>query len=55
MARAHGTGIVDEVNIPERWSAADNVAWKAPLAGLGVSSPIVAGDRLRIHWHDSAC
>ncbi len=42
----HGTGIADDTNVPERWSAADNVAWKAPLAGLGVSSPIVAGDRV---------
>ena len=42
----HGTGIADDTNVPERWSAGDNVAWKAQLAGLGVSSPIVAGDRV---------
>jgi outer membrane protein assembly factor BamB len=41
-----GTGVTDEKNLPERWSATDNVAWTAPLAGLGVSSPIVSGDRV---------
>ena len=41
-----GTGITDERNLPERWSATENVAWKASLAGLGVSSPIVSGDRV---------
>jgi outer membrane protein assembly factor BamB len=41
-----GNGIADEKNLPERWSATENVAWKAALAGQGVSSPIVAGDRV---------
>ena len=36
----------DEKNLPVRWSATENVAWKAPLGGVGVSSPIVAGDRV---------
>jgi outer membrane protein assembly factor BamB len=44
----HGTGIADDPNAPERWSAADNVAWKAALAGIGVSSPIVTGDRVLV-------
>jgi len=34
-----------ETGLPTRWSATENVAWTAPLAGLGVSSPIVWGDR----------
>src|SRR5437867_1441421 len=42
----HGNGIADEKGLPERWSATDNVAWKAGLAGLGVSSPIVFGDHV---------
>jgi outer membrane protein assembly factor BamB len=29
-----------------KWSATENVAWKAPIGGLGVSTPIVAGDRV---------
>ena len=39
-----GTGISDERNLPERWSATENVAWKSPLVGVGVSSPIVVGE-----------
>src|SRR5262245_31919215 len=42
----HGSGIADDANVPDRWSAAENLVWKAPLAGLGVSSPIVSGDRV---------
>jgi outer membrane protein assembly factor BamB len=41
-----GTGSTTETRLPERWSATENIAWKAPLAGLGVSSPIVAGNRI---------
>ena len=41
-----GSGIADERNLPERWSATENVAWKADLGGQGVSSPIVSGDRV---------
>jgi outer membrane protein assembly factor BamB len=29
-----------------KWSATENVAWKAPIGGLGVSTPIVVGDRV---------
>jgi len=39
-----GTGATDEKDLPVRWSASDNVAWKASLGGVGVSSPIVAGN-----------
>jgi outer membrane protein assembly factor BamB len=42
----HGNGIADDKNLPDRWSATENIAWKAELAGLGVSSPIVFGDRV---------
>ena len=41
-----GTGTTAETKLPEKWSATENVAWKAPLAGLGVSSPIVSGNRI---------
>ena len=41
-----GTGTTPETKLPEKWSATENVAWKAPLAGLGVSSPIVSGNRI---------
>jgi outer membrane protein assembly factor BamB len=42
----HGSGIADETNLPDRWSATENVAWKADLSGLGVSTPIVWADRI---------
>ena len=41
-----GTGATSESNLPVRWSASENVAWKAPIGGLGVSTPIVSGDRV---------
>src|SRR5262250_3199412 len=41
-----GNGIADDKNLPERWSATENLAWKATLTGQGVSSPIVFGDRV---------
>ena len=42
----NGTGATSETNLPVRWSATENVAWKAPVGGLGVSTPIVSGDRV---------
>jgi outer membrane protein assembly factor BamB len=42
----HGTGTTDAGNVPERWGRTENVAWKAPITGLGVSSPVVVGDRV---------
>src|SRR5262245_47882133 len=42
----HGSGVADDSSAPERWTASDNVVWKAALEGVGVSSPIVSGDRV---------
>jgi outer membrane protein assembly factor BamB len=42
----HATGVADDTTLPLRWSATQNIAWKAPLAGLGVSTPIISGDRV---------
>lgn len=39
-------GIADLPDIPDRWSATQNVAWKTDLPGRGWSSPIVWGDRI---------
>ena len=42
-----GTSVVaDDPQLPETWSATENVAWKTPLPGLGWSSPIVWEDRV---------
>ncbi len=40
------TGVSPETGLPERWSDTENVAWKAPVRGLGISSPIVWGDHV---------
>lgn len=42
------SGVSPEEGLPVRWSDRDNVAWKAALTGLGISSPIVAGGRVFI-------
>ena len=39
-------GVSDETRLPERWSQTENVAWRTKLAGVGVSAPVVSGDRL---------
>jgi outer membrane protein assembly factor BamB len=38
------TGVSGEAGLPVRWSDTENIAWKAPIRGLGISSPIVWGD-----------
>ncbi len=42
----HHNGVCDETGLPLRWSATDNVAWKAPLPGPGNSTPIVWGAKV---------
>ena len=39
-------GVSPETGLPTTWSVSQNVAWRAPLAGLGTSSPIVRDDRV---------
>jgi outer membrane protein assembly factor BamB len=41
-----GNGISGEPGLPTRWGPNENVGWKAALGGLGVSSPVVWGDRV---------
>ena len=43
-----GIGVSDETNLPERWSATENVAWKAPISGAGISTPVVAGGQVYV-------
>jgi outer membrane protein assembly factor BamB len=40
------TGVSSETRLPETWSDSTNIAWRTPLSGVGVSSPIVWGDRV---------
>jgi outer membrane protein assembly factor BamB len=45
--RGHANaGTSNEAGLPQRWNDSENIAWKAQLGGLGVSSPIVWGDRV---------
>ena len=39
-------GVSQESGLPTTWGTSENLAWRAPLAGLGTSSPIVWGDRV---------
>lgn len=42
----NGRAVADAKSLPVEWSGAKNVRWKAAIPGEGVSSPIVAGDRV---------
>lgn len=39
-------GVSPETNLPVTWSDSTNIAWRAPLTGLGVSTPIIWGNRV---------
>lgn len=41
-----GDGSTLEKNLPTKWSATENVAWKTEIAGLGHSTPIVWDDKI---------
>jgi len=40
------SGVSAETGLPTKWSNTDGIAWKAAIRGLGVSSPIVWGERV---------
>lgn len=46
--RGNGTSHWHAEALPVRWSATEHVAWRAPVAGHGQSSPVVWGDRLYV-------
>ncbi len=39
-------GVAADAALPLKWSATENVLWKAALGGAGVSTPIVVGGRV---------
>lgn len=39
-------GVSAERNLPTDWSETKNVLWKAPMPGMGSSTPCVWGDRI---------
>jgi outer membrane protein assembly factor BamB len=42
----HWSSVSREQGLPTEWSDSENIAWKAPVRGLGISSPIVWGGRI---------
>jgi outer membrane protein assembly factor BamB len=40
------SGVSPEKELPVKWSATENVRWKVPVPGAGVSGPAVWGDRI---------
>ena len=40
------SGVAADKSVPTRWSGTENVAWKAPIGGVGISTPIVSGERV---------
>jgi len=43
---AAAQGHSDATNLPLTWSPTSHIAWKAAVAGVGWSSPVVIGDRI---------
>ncbi len=43
-----GCAVSDETGLPVKWSATENVRWKADLPGRGVSSPVIADGRVYV-------
>jgi len=41
-----GNGVSSESGLPLRWSEQENIAWRVDLDGVGLSTPIAAGDRI---------
>src|SRR5207244_3167897 len=41
-----GAAVADGNDLPVKWSATENIRWKAPLPGKGLSSPVVAGEKV---------
>ncbi len=44
------TGVARGATLPTTWDGNENIAWKAELRGLGVSSPIVVSDRVFVTY-----
>src|SRR5438105_3521445 len=47
-----GDGVSHETKLPTTWSADKNIAWTAPLPGMGGSTPAIWGDRIFLTSED---
>jgi outer membrane protein assembly factor BamB len=45
-------GISREKNLPLRWSATENIAWRVALPGRSGSTPVIWGERVFLHVAD---
>ncbi|MDA1314279.1 MAG: PQQ-binding-like beta-propeller repeat protein [Acidobacteria bacterium] len=45
--------IADNSQLPETWSASENIAWKTPIPGKGWSSPVVWDDQIFLNTNIS--
>ncbi len=45
-------GTSPEKNLPLKWTAEENIAWKLPLPGLSGATPIIWGDRIFVNVTD---
>ncbi len=43
---AQSMGVAEDANLPDKWSATENVAWKTDIPGIGWSSPIIWGNQV---------
>jgi outer membrane protein assembly factor BamB len=50
----NSNGVSGEKNLPAKWDLSRNLAWKAPLPGMGGATPIVWGDRIFVTSEDGA-
>ena len=42
----NGNGVVEKLEYPESWDAETHVAWSREIAGGGLSSPVIVGDKV---------
>jgi outer membrane protein assembly factor BamB len=43
-----GSGVSPEKGLPVKWTATENLRWKAALPGRGLSCPVVTGDKVLV-------
>jgi outer membrane protein assembly factor BamB len=44
----NGSAVSPETNLPVQWSATEGIRWQVALPGRGLSSPVIAGDRVYV-------
>jgi outer membrane protein assembly factor BamB len=47
-------GISQETHLPAAWSKSENIAWTAPLPGMGSSTPAIWGDHIFLTSEDGS-